>query len=149
LLPGICTWPIAAAADPAARREAIKRSFEPNPNGVGNLDHLVVMVPQIEDAIAGFERVGLGCRRIREAGRGIRQAFFKLEDTVFEVVGPSPGRPRCWGLAFTCADVANAVAVARHNGLQVTEPKPAVQGGRIARIVAQLDGVAVAFMDKS
>jgi len=47
-----------------------------------------------------------------------------------------------------CDDVAAAVAVARRNGLPATEPKPAVQGGRIARIVAPLDAVAVAFMDK-
>ena len=45
-----------------------------------------------------------------------------------------------------CADIAQAVATARTNGLQATEPKLAIQGGQIARIVEPLDGVAVAFM---
>lgn len=148
LLAGILTGAVATSADPAARREAIGRVLRPNPNTVQYLEHIVMMVPQLDDAVAAFERAGLPCRRIRDAGRGIRQAFFKLEDSVFEVVGPSPGAPRCWGLAFMCADVAEAVAVARRNGLQATEPKPAVQGGRIARLVAPLDGVAIAFMDK-
>ncbi len=124
------------------------RTTPPNANTVAYLEHLVVMVPQLDEAIVAFERVGVPCKRIREAGRGMRQAFFKLEESVFEVVGPSGSEPRCWGLAFMCDDASAAVAVARRNGLQATEPKPAIQGGRIARIVEPLDAVAVAFMDK-
>jgi predicted enzyme related to lactoylglutathione lyase len=45
-----------------------------------------------------------------------------------------------------CSDIAQAVATARANGLQATEPKLAIQGGQIARIVDPLDGVAIAFM---
>ena len=45
-----------------------------------------------------------------------------------------------------CTDIAKAVAIARENGLQATEPKKAIQGGLIARIVEPLDGVAVAYM---
>jgi predicted enzyme related to lactoylglutathione lyase len=147
LLPGIFTASIATQPDPAARRQAIGIA-QPNPNTVAFLEHIVVMVSELEGAIASFERAGLACKRIRDAGRGMRQAFFKLEDSVFEVVGPSPGPPRCWGLAFMCTDIAKAVAVARTGGLQATEPKSAVQGGRIARIVDPVDGVAVAFMEK-
>ena len=112
------------------------------PNTVAYLEHMVVMVPQLDEAIVAFERVGVPCKRIREAGRGMRQAFFKLEESVFELVGPSGSEPRCWGLAFMCDDATAAVAIARRNGLQATEPKPAIQGGRIARIVAPLDAVA-------
>ncbi len=148
VLSGIYTGTIATCAEQSVRREGVSRGLGANPNTVDFLEHIVVMVPQLDDAIAAFEGVGVPCRRIRDAGRGMRQAFFKLEDTVFEVVGPSPGAPRCWGLAFMCGDVAEAVAVARRNGLQATEPKAAVQGGRIARIVDPLDGVAVAFMDR-
>ena len=142
LLNGVFTGAIAKpqpSAPPAAR---------PSPNTVAWLEHMVVMVPQLDEAIVAFERVGLPCKRVREAGRGMRQAFFKLQESVFELVGPSGTEPRCWGLAFMCGDAAAAVAVARRNGLQATEPKPAVQGGRIARIVEPLDGVAVAFMDQ-
>ena len=45
-----------------------------------------------------------------------------------------------------CSDIAKAVASARAEGLQATEPKLAIQGGQIARIVEPLDGVAIAFM---
>jgi predicted enzyme related to lactoylglutathione lyase len=141
LLDGVFTGAVAKS------REAVPR-IAPNANTVAYLEHMVVMVPQLDEAIVAFERVGVPCKRIREAGRGMRQAFFKLEESVFELVGPSGSEPRCWGLAFMCDDAAAAVAGARRNGLQATEPKPAIQGGRIARIVAPLDAVAVAFMDK-
>ncbi|MGH7948179.1 MAG: VOC family protein, partial [Candidatus Binataceae bacterium] len=101
----------------------------------------------LDGAIASYQAIGLPCRRIRDAGRGVRQAFFKLEDTALEVVGPSERASGVWGLAFMCGDIAEAVAIARKNGLQATEPKPAIQGGRIARIVEPVDGVAVAFME--
>jgi predicted enzyme related to lactoylglutathione lyase len=45
-----------------------------------------------------------------------------------------------------CSDIARAVAVVRENGLAATEPKPAVQGGLIARIVDPIEGVSIAFM---
>ncbi|HEY6418788.1 MAG TPA: VOC family protein [Candidatus Binataceae bacterium] len=118
-----------------------------NANTVDYLEHIVVMTPVLEDAIAANEALGVPCKRIRDAGRGMRQAFFKLEQTVIEVVGPAPDRPGCWGVAFMCTDIAKAVATARSAGLEATEPKAAIQGGRIARIVAPLDGVAIAFME--
>lgn len=145
-LPGVWTASLAANPDSAARRENLVRSCGSNPNTVDYLEHIVVMTPSLEDAIAAHEKIGLPCKRIREAGRGVRQAFFKLEQTVLEIVGPAAGAPQVWGLAFMCQDVARAVAIARGNGLQATEPKAAIQGGKIARIVDPLDGVAIAFM---
>jgi predicted enzyme related to lactoylglutathione lyase len=139
-----------AAARPtrdfAGRRERIRERCGANPNTADYLEHIVVMTPALDDAIAACEAVGLPCRRIREVAGGARQAFFKLEQTVIEVVGPSRAGAGCWGLAFMCADVRKAVATARSSGLQATEPKAAVQGGLIARIVEPLDGVAIAFM---
>ncbi len=105
------------------------------------------MTPVLDDAIAAHESIGIPCKRIREAGRGMRQAFFKLEQTVIEMVGPAREQPGCWGLAFMCSDIAMAVATAREGGLETTEPKAAIQGGKIARIVEPLDGVAIAFME--
>jgi hypothetical protein len=87
------------------------------------------MTPVLDDAIKAQEAIGVPCKRIREVGNGARQAFFKLEQTVIEVVGPARGRPGCWGLALMCTDIAKAVATARAGGLQATEPKLAVQGG--------------------
>ncbi len=146
-LPGAWTASAAANPDPAARRENLLRTCGENPNTGDYLEHIVVMTPSLEEAIAAHEKIGLPCKRIREAGRGMRQAFFKLEQTVLEIVGPSTTAPQVWGLAFMCKDIARAVAVARENGLQATEPKAAIQGGKIARIVDPLDGVAVAFME--
>lgn len=145
-LPGVFTAALNIGSDQDARRKLHRELPGPNPNTVDFLEHIVVMTPVLEDAIATHEAIGVPCKRIREVGNGMRQAFFKLEQTVIEVVGPSRERPGCWGLAFMCGDIHAAVATARENGLQATEPKKAIQGGQIARIVDPLDGVAVAFM---
>ncbi len=148
-LPGVWTGSIATDVDFAARRKNLERLCGPNQNTVDYLEHIVVMTPSLEDAIAAHEKIGLPCKRIREAGGGVRQAFFKLEQTVLEIVGPGRGTPQVWGLAFMCKDIRRAVDLARANGLEATEPKTAIQGGKIARIVNPLDGVAIAYMEPS
>ena len=145
-LPGVFTATTEVSTSLEARRQNLAR-FGANPNTAAYLEHIVVMTPVLEAAIAAHERMGVKCKRIREAGGGARQAFFKLEQTVLEVVAPARGAPGCWGLAFMCGDIARAVAHAREAGLQATEPKTAIQGGQIARIVDPLDGVAIAFME--
>ena len=145
-LNGVFTAARAVTADHNARCRLHRETFGSNPNTVEYLDHIVVMAPVLADAIATHEALGIPCKRIREVGNGTRQAFFKLERTVIEVAGPTRDRAGCWGLAFMCGDIARAVAVAREKGLSVTEPKKAVQGGRIARIVDLIDGVSIAFM---
>ncbi|HSU90685.1 MAG TPA: hypothetical protein VLI44_04500 [Sporolactobacillaceae bacterium] len=145
-LPGVVTAAAKTNLDIESRRLMLRELCGPNPNSVAYLEHIVVMTPVLDDAIAANEAVGLPCKRIREVGNGARQAFFKLEQTVLEVVGPARGKPGCWGLALMCTDIASAVATARAGGLQATEPKLAIQGGQIARIVEPLDGVAIAFM---
>ncbi|MGH7780827.1 MAG: VOC family protein [Candidatus Binataceae bacterium] len=145
-LPGVFTASAEVGTSHEARRVNLG-AFGANENTVAYLDHIVVMTPILEDAIAAHEAIGVPCKRIREVGNGTRQAFFKLEQTVLEVVGPARGEPGCWGLAFMCTDIAHAVSVARASGMQATEPKTAIQGGKIARIIDPLDGVAVAFME--
>jgi len=145
-LPGVVTAAAPITLDIESRRQSLSRLCGSNANSVEYLEHMVVMTPVLEEAIAANEVIGVPCKRIREAGNGARQAFFKLEQTVLEIVGPARGRPGCWGLALMCSDIARAVATARAGGLQATEPKQAVQGGQIARIVEPLDGVAIAFM---
>ena len=145
-LSGVLTATLPVASGVETRVEFYRKALGSNPNTVEFLEHIVVMAPVLEDAIAAQEAIGVPCKRIREVGNGMRQAFFKLEQTVIEVVGPARDRPGCWGLAFMCSDIAKAVAIARENGLQATEPKKAIQGGLIARIVDPLDGVAIAFM---
>ena len=146
-LPGVVTAAAPINLDLESRRQSLARLCGTNPNTVEYLEHIVVMTPVLDDAIAANEAIDVPCKRIREVGNGAKQAFFKLEQTVLEVVGPATrGRPGCWGLALMCSNIANAVATARANGLQATEPKPAIQGGQIARIVDPLDGVAIAYM---
>ena len=145
-LPGVATAAAPTSLDIESRRQWLSRLCGNNPNCVDYLDHIVVRTPVLEDAIAANEAIGVPCKRIREVGNGARQAFFKLEQTVLEIVGPAGGRPGCWGLALMCSDIVRAVATARAGGWNATEPKPAIQGGQIARIVEPLDGVAIAFM---
>jgi len=146
-LSGMITSRTAVQSDLATRRSKLDQLCGANENTVDYLEHIVVMTPSLEDAIAAHEKIGLPCKRIREAGGGMRQAFFKLEQTVLEIVGPARGEPGVWGLAFMCKDIRRAVDLARANGLEATEPKAAIQGGKIARIVAPLDGVAIAYME--
>jgi predicted enzyme related to lactoylglutathione lyase len=146
-LPGVWAGAIATDPDSNKRPEALARLCGENQNTVDYLEHIVVMTPSLEEAIAAHEKIGLPCKRIREAGGGMRQAFFKLEQTVLEIVGPARGASQVWGLAFMCKDIKRAVEVARANGMEATEPKAAIQGGRIARIVSPLDGVAIAYME--
>src|SRR5208282_5218209 len=141
-LPGVVTAAAPTILDLESRRQSLSRLCGSNANSVDYLEHIVVMTPALEDAIAANEAIGVPCKRIREVGNGARQAFFKLEQTVLEIVGPARARPGCWGLALMCSDIATA----RANDLQATEPKLAIQGGQIARIVDPLDGVAIAFM---
>ncbi len=146
-LPGVVTAAAPINLDIESRRRSLAQLCGINANTVEYLEHIVVMTPMLSDAIIAIEAVGVPCKRIREVGNGARQAFFKLEQTVLEVVGPATrGRPGCWGVALMCSDIAQAVATARANDLQATEPKLAIQGGQIARIVDPLDGVAIAFM---
>jgi predicted enzyme related to lactoylglutathione lyase len=146
-LPGVWTGSAATDADLATRRARLEHLCGSNENTVDYLEHIVVMTPSLEDAIAAYEKIGLPCKRIREAGGGMRQAFFRLEQTVLEIVGPGRGTPQVWGLAFMCKDIRRAVHIARANGMEATAPKTAIQGGKIARIVGPLDGVAVAYME--
>jgi predicted enzyme related to lactoylglutathione lyase len=146
-LPGVVTAAAPITLDFESRRQSLARLCGTNANTVDYLEHIVVMTPVLSEAIMANEAIGVPCKRIREVGNGARQAFFKLEQTVLEVVGPATrGRPGCWGVALMCSDIAQAVATARANGLQATEPKLAIQGGQIARIVDPIDGVAIAFM---
>ncbi len=146
-LPGVWTGSVPVETNLVTRRAKLDALCGVNQNSVDYLEHVVLMTPSLEEAIAAHEKVSLPCKRIREAGGGVRQAFFKLEQTVLEIVGPGRGTPQVWGLAFMCKDIRRAVDIARANGLEATEPKTAIQGGKIARIVAPLDGVAIAYME--
>jgi hypothetical protein len=110
-----------------------------HPNGIVGLDHVVVISPALDRTVAVLEGAGLDLRRIREeptpAGAP-RQAFFRLGETILEVVQePAEATERAggdrpaffWGLAFLAPDLEATVAGL---GDRVSEIRPAVQPGR-------------------
>jgi hypothetical protein len=123
-----------------ARSEREPPSERPaNPNGIVALDHVVVISPALDRTVAVLEGAGLDLRRIRErptpAGAP-RQAFFRLGDTILEVVQePAEATARAggdrpaffWGLAFLAPDLEATVAGL---GDRAGEIRPAVQPGR-------------------
>jgi hypothetical protein len=120
-----------------------------HPNGVVALDHVVLLTPNLGRTIESLEDAGIELRRVREAGQGRQQAFFKLGAVVLEVVGPKApsgdGAPRFYGLAWTVADPD---ATAGFFGDRLKPFKDAVQPGRRIATLSSAAGSTVphAFM---
>lgn len=137
-----------------ARDDTPARPTPAHPNGVIELDHIVLMTPDITRTTAAIERAGLELRRTRDTdqyGPPFRQTFFKLGDVVLEVIGPVESRDdkpaRFYGLAFTVADLD---ATFDFFAGKLHPPKDAVQPGRR---IATLDrnagsSVPLAFMSR-
>lgn len=116
-----------------------------HPNGVDALDHVVVSTPALARTVAVLEAVGFDLRRVREAGGGMRQAFFRAGPAVVEVVGPADpagagGPARLWGLAFAAADLD---ATAAFLGGALGPARDAVQAGRRIATVDRSAGSSV------
>lgn len=115
-----------------------------HPNGVTSLDHLVVVTPDLERTVERLGRHGMFERRRREAGRpggpAATQVFFRLGESILELVGPpdghGPGPARFLGLAFTVSDLDVTASVL---GERLRDVKAAVQPGRF---IASLDRAA-------
>lgn len=117
-----------------------------HPNGVIGLDHLVVLTPDLEASIDGYTAMGLDLRRVRDAGGGRQQAFFRIGAPILEVVGPiDVPAPHPWGLTFSVADLDATAALL---GDLLHPPKDAVQPGRRIATVDRTAGstTAIAFM---
>ncbi len=120
-----------------------------HPNGVRQLDHLVVVTPDLDRTTAALGDLGIEPRRDREAGGGRRQRFFRLGEALLELIGPAEpagdGPARLFGLAFTVADLD---ATVRALAGKIGEPKDAVQPGRRIATLHAGDAVSVpvAFM---
>ena len=140
--PGIHDWSLAPADG--------ESGGGPHPNGVVALDHLVLSTPDLGRTIEELEAMGMDLRRVRDAGGGRQQAFFKLGAVVLEVVGPEAptgdGPFRFFGLAWTVRDLD---ATASFLGPRLRPAKDAVQPGRrIATLDKDAGGssVPMAFM---
>jgi catechol 2,3-dioxygenase-like lactoylglutathione lyase family enzyme len=105
-------------------------------NGVDRIDHVVYTVADLDEAVAALTSV-LGAeprRRFKPRGEGgPEMAFYRVGEAFVEVV-PSGGPPALMGVAFMCPDLDACVAAVRGAGGAIGDPKPAVQGGRIASV---------------
>jgi hypothetical protein len=123
-----------------------------HPNGVTAVDHVVAISSDLDRTVEKLVAAGLDLRRIREeptpAGAS-RQAFFRLGESILEVVQEPPeatekaggDRPAFfWGLALTAPDLERTVA---YLGDRVSEPRPAVQPGRKIATLRRDAGLAV------
>lgn len=136
-------------ADGSGPDAASRPGVGAHPNGVEALDHVVVTTPDLDRTVAAFEAAGLPLKRIRQAGAGVMQAFFRLGPVIVEVVSRPDADPTgpaaLWGLAFTVSDLALTASVL---GDRLRPARPAVQPGRH---IAALDraagsGVPIVFM---
>jgi hypothetical protein len=137
---GIAAWHL--THEPPDVTPAIHR------NGVTRLDHLVVFTDDPARTTAGYARIGLDARRVRDVGNGTTQTFFRAGEVVIELVGPIPDvdGERFWGLALTVADLDACAAMF---GDRLGSIKDAVQAGRcIATLRHKACGltVPIAFM---
>ena len=143
--PDLHELPVAAAEPESDAVRAGDPADEPNHrNGVTALDHVVVTTPDLDRTVAAFEASGVPLRRIRQAGAGVTQAFFRIGPVIIEVVSredsAGTGPAALWGLAFTVADLdATAAAL----GERLRPARPAVQPGRLIAALDRAAGSAV------
>lgn len=118
--------PLAAAANAPA-------SARPHPNGVIQIDHLVVFTPDLERTTRALEQIGVERRRFREVETddgSLRQGFFRLAEVILEVVEHArveDGPARFWGITFAVQDLD---AAAELLGDRLGSIRDAVQPGR-------------------
>lgn len=120
---GIVDWTLSRVG---ARQSA---QASEHANGVTEIDHVVMLVPDLERKIDELEGHGIELRRIREGATGMgtyRQAFFRVGRPILEVV-EADGPERLWGITFTTADIDAAASLLGDNLGRV---KDAVQPGR-------------------
>lgn len=140
------------SADPQGLRVPTFEAAAPDgtppdhPNRVREIDHVVYLARDLDEAIAAIGKVlGLGVpRRARPRGtEGPEMAFFRAGEVILEVV--EGGAPALWGVAFATPDLGATVEAVRAAGGPVSDPRPAVQGGRIASVPQGHIPLGVAF----
>ncbi len=160
---GILGWSFRGLAEPVGRLDGLAvgpaepapaGEPPPHPNGVIELDHLVLLTPDQDRTVSALADIGLVVRRVREVPEGLgagpaTQTFFRMGRPILELVAPvEPGDGPCrfFGLAF---DVADLDALPGRFGERLGTVKQAVQPGRrIATLrTRELDiSTPIAFM---
>ena len=125
-------------------------SNEPSTLGVTRIDHLVLMTSDLERTCGAIEQsLSEPLKRIRQAGDGVQQGFFRFGEVIVEVVeSPKvpPGPALWWGLVLVVADIHQACGELGPEVISL--PRHAVQPGRLIASVRQSAGLgtAVALM---
>jgi hypothetical protein len=125
-----------------------------HPNGCVQIDHVVILTPDLERTLAAFDAIDLATRATRETdtyGLPMRQAFIRSGEVIIEVIGPTEpsdddGPASFFGLAHTVADLDDTAALLGDGLGHVTD---AVQPGRRIATLRHRDlgmSVATAFM---
>lgn len=141
---GLPTLPAAFEAAPPAD----------HPNGCVQIDHVVVLTPDLDRTLGAFEVIGLTTRATRDTdtyGMPMRQAFLRSGEVILEIVGPvepsdDDGPAGFFGLAHTVSDLG---VTAELLGTELGQIKDAVQPGRRIATLRHRDlgmSVATAFM---
>lgn len=124
-----------------------------HPNGVYEIDHLVITTSSTPRTVAAFVELGLerrGDRTVNHAGDAVDMTFMWAGKTLLEIAGPPTaddnGKPaRIAGLAYSTSDIDAAAALL---GDRMTTSKDAAQTGRKIAAVRKEAGstVPIAFM---
>jgi hypothetical protein len=112
-----------------------------------DLDHVVLLVPDLDDAIGVLAAAGLS-PRLRIEVRARPTAFFRVGPLLEVIQSPVRG-PVIYGVALVTDEPLEVVALRwRSMGRDVTDPRPAIQPGRRIMTVRSVEaGFAVMTPD--
>jgi hypothetical protein len=141
------------SVDPAALGvttvvRAQHHSFVAHPCGVSQVDHVVYTVPDLDAGVSALNAAldSEPRRRFHPRGpKGPEMAFYRVGEAFIEVVASGTG-PALIGLALKSPDLDATVAAIRAGGGPISDPKPAVQGGRISSVWHGYLGWGLAIM---
>lgn len=129
---------------PAATQKAPSVVAE-HPNTTTKIDHVVLTVDSLSNAIAAFgSAFGIEPRRVATPREGFPEmAFFRCGEAIVEVF--KGDTTQLWGVVFRVASIDVA---AQACGTRLKPAKDAIQGGRIATVDGGVEGFEVAFLEK-
>jgi catechol 2,3-dioxygenase-like lactoylglutathione lyase family enzyme len=113
------------------------------------VDHVVLLVPDLDAAIAKFGRIDLGPRLRMNVG-GRPAAFFRA-GTVVEVIESPVREASIYGIALSAEESLESLGLAwKARGLSLGNIKDAIQPGRRIMTVRDLDaGLAIMSPDRA
>ena len=125
--------------------------FEPSegqPVEMMGIDHIVVLVPDLDSAIGSFSRAGLE-PRLRMKVRDRPAVFFRA-GPVIEVIESPVRQASLFGIALASEVPLETLSLEwRSRGLDVGEIRPAIQPGRRIMTIRDLDaGLAIMSPDR-